>query len=159
MPKIDSSNFSIENEIKNLKTKLGQLQEQISKASFPVSGNLPRESLSFMRLILRSSKNIYNLLSIMLHITPWILVLMLQIRQSIYLLLTNALSASISDAPHYIRWNKHNTVCIYNSGKGRCTWYEWSNDMFVLWNQISAILYEDRKYCLHIFLKQHALVR
>ena len=22
--------------------------------------------------------------------------------------------------------------CLYNSGKGRCTWYMWSNDMFVL---------------------------
>ena len=47
---------------------------------------------------------------------------------------------------------------LYNSGKGRCTGYMWSNDMFVLWNRISAIFYEDRKYCLHIFPKQHALV-
>ena len=101
MPKIDSSNFSIENEIKNLKTKLGQLQEQISKASFPVSGNLPRESLSFMRLILRSSKNIYNLLSIMLHITPWNLMLMLHIRQSIYLVLTNVLPSFSSFFLHF----------------------------------------------------------
>ena len=29
--------------------------------------------------------------------------------------------------------------CLYNSGKGRCTRYMWSNDMFVLWNHISAI--------------------
>ena len=56
MPKIDSSNFSIENEIKNLKTKLGQLQEQISKASLPVSGNLLRKNLSFMRLILEEQQ-------------------------------------------------------------------------------------------------------
>ena len=48
--------------------------------------------------------------------------------------------------------------CLYNSGKDRCTRYMWSNDMFVLWNRISAIFYEDRKYCLHIFPKQHALV-
>ena len=41
---------------------------------------------------------------------------------------------------------------LYNSGKGRCTRYMWSNNMFVLWNRISAIFYEDRKYCLHISL-------
>ena len=29
--------------------------------------------------------------------------------------------------------------CLYNSGKGRCTRYMWSNDMFVLWSRISAI--------------------
>ena len=43
--------------------------------------------------------------------------------------------------------------CLYNSGKGRCTRYMWSNDMFVLWNHISAIFYEDRK----CFPKQHTL--
>ena len=47
---------------------------------------------------------------------------------------------------------------MYISGKGRCTRYMWSNDMIVLWNHISAIFYEDREFCLHIFLKQHALV-
>ena len=41
-----------------------------------------------------SSKNIFNLLSIMLHITPWTLMLMLHIRQSTYLVLTNVLSTS-----------------------------------------------------------------
>ena len=49
---------------------------------------------------------------------------------------------------HSIKSAQH---CLYNSGKGRCTRYMWSNDMFVLWNRISAIFYEDRKYCLHIF--------
>ena len=29
--------------------------------------------------------------------------------------------------------------CLYNSGKSRCTWYMWSNDMLVLWNFITAI--------------------
>ena len=33
----------------------------------------------------------------------------------------------------------------------------WSNDMYELWNRIYAIFYEDRKYCLKIFPKQHAL--
>ena len=42
----------------------------------------------------RSSKNIYSPLSIILHITPWTLILMLRIRQSIYLVLANVLSAS-----------------------------------------------------------------
>ena len=42
----------------------------------------------------RSSKNIYNLLKIMLHFTSWTLILILHIRQSIYLVLTNVLSTS-----------------------------------------------------------------
>ena len=46
--------------------------------------------------------------------------------------------------------------CPQNSGKeGRCTRYMWSNNIFVLWNRISAVFYEDRKCCLHIFPKQH----
>ena len=36
----------------------------------------------------RSSKNIYNLPKIMLHINPWTLILMLHIRRSVYLVLT-----------------------------------------------------------------------
>ena len=93
-------------------------------------------------------KNIYNLLSIMLHITSWTLMLMLHIRQSVYLVLTNVLSTSF--LMFHIIFNEINTT-LYNSGKGRCTRYMWSNDMFVLWNRISTIFYEDRKYYLHIF--------
>ena len=26
-------------------------------------------------------------------------------------------------------------LCLYNSGKGKCTMYMWSNDMLVLWNR------------------------
>ena len=37
--------------------------------------------------------------------------------------------------------------CLYNSGKGRCTRCMWNNDMFILWNHISAIYYEDRESC------------
>ena len=48
--------------------------------------------------------------------------------------------------------------CLHNSGKGRCPPYMWSNDMFVLWNRIFVIFYEDRECCLRIFPKQHALV-
>ena len=87
---------------KKLKMKFGQLQEEISKASLPVSVDLRNDIKSFildsdqknlphMRL---SSKNIYNLLKIMLHFIPWTLMLMLRIRQSIYLILTNVLSSS-----------------------------------------------------------------
>ena len=51
---------------------------------------------------------------------------------------------------------QHN--CLYNSGKGRFTRHMWSNVMFKLWNRVSAILYEDRGYCLHNCPKHHALV-
>ena len=66
---------------KELKMKLGQLHEEISKASLPVSADLSndfksiiletgRRKLSpFMRLFWEDSKNVYNL-KIMLHITP-----------------------------------------------------------------------------------------
>ena len=70
---------------KKLKMKFGQLQEEISKASLPVSVDLRNDIKSFildsdqknlphMRL---SSKNIYNLLKIMLHFIrdrrfPWL---------------------------------------------------------------------------------------
>ena len=68
----------------------------------------------------------------------------------------------ISDVQHYIRSNQHNTVCtilVKVDVLDTCTRYERSNDMSVLWNRISGIFYENRKYCLHIFPKQHALVR
>ena len=74
---------------------------------------------------------------------------MLHIRQSIYLVLTNILSTSF--LMFHITFDQTSKHCVYNSGKGRCNRYIWSNDMFVLWNRISAIFYEDRKYCLHIF--------
>ena len=43
-----------------------------------------------------------------------------------------------SDVPtlHLMKSAQHP---LYNSGKGRCTRYMWSNDMFILWNCISAI--------------------
>ena len=37
---------------------------------------------------------------------------------------------------HSVKSAQH---CLYNSGKGRCIRYMWSDDMFVLWNRISAI--------------------
>ena len=67
---------------KELKIKLGHLHEEISKASLPVSADLSNDFRSiiletdqrklspFMRLFWEDSKNVYNLLKIMLHITP-----------------------------------------------------------------------------------------
>ena len=48
----------------------------------------------------------------------------------------------ISDAQHSIRSNQHNTVCtilVKVDVLDTCTQYMWSNDMFALWNRISAI--------------------
>ena len=50
------------------------------------------------------------------------------------------------------------STTLYNSDKGTCIRYMWNNDMLSLSNRISAIFYKDRKYCLHTFPKQHALV-
>ena len=126
---------------KELKMKLGQLQEEISKASSPVCADVSND---FKSIILennqgkiypswgsfwRSSKNIYSLLSIILHITRWTLMLMLHMRQSIYLVLTNVLSTSFLML--HIIFNEISTTLPVNSGKGRCTWYMWSNDMCV----------------------------
>ena len=67
----------------------------------------------------------------------------------------------ISDVPHYIRTNQHSTICtilVKVDILDTCTQCMSSNDVFVLSNRISAIFYEDKKYCLHIFPKQHALL-
>ena len=105
----------------------------------------------------RSSKNIYNLPKIMLHVTPWTLILMLHIRQSIYLVLTNVVSTSFLMFRVYLM--KLAQHCLYNSGKGKYTRCIWSNDIFLLWNCISAIFYEDRECYLLILPKQHPFVR
>ena len=47
MPKINNSNLSNEKQ-KELKMKLGQLQEEISKASLPVSADLNNEFASIV---------------------------------------------------------------------------------------------------------------
>ena len=81
----------------------------------------------------RSSKNIYNLPKIMLHITPWTLILMLHIRQSIYLVLTNVLSTSF--LMFHITFNEiSTTLSIQFWYKGRYTGCMWSNDISILWN-------------------------
>ena len=89
------------------KMKLGQLQEDISKASLPVSADLcnnfknqffwklTKEKFTLREVNFGGAANISSLLSIMLHITLWTLMLMLHIRQPIYLVLKNVLSASV----------------------------------------------------------------
>ena len=67
---------------------------------------------------------------------------MLYIGQSIYLVLKNVLSAS------YLMKTVRN--CLHNFGKGRYTRHMWENGMFILWNDISDIFYEDRECGLHI---------
>ena len=50
------------------------------------------------------------------------------------------------------------TLSIQVWYRGKYTRYMWSNDMFILWNCISASFYKDREYCLHILPKQHTFV-
>ena len=95
----------------------------------------------------RSSKNIYNLPKIMLHITPWTLIMMLHIRQSIYLVLTNVLSA-----PHHIWWNQHSTVytiLVKVDELNTCGTIIYSYFM----ESHFCYFYEDRECCLHILQK------
>ena len=93
----------------------------------------------------------------MLHITPWTLMLMLHIRQSIYLVLTNILSTSF--LMFHITFNEiRTTLSIQFWYKGRYTRHMWSNDMFILWNCIFAIIFKNRECCLHILPKQNTFV-
>ena len=50
----------------------------------------------------------------------------------------------ISDVQHYIRSNQHNTVwtiLVKVDPLDTCTQYMWRNDMFLLWNCISFLLF------------------
>ena len=102
-PKTSSEGLKLRN--KELEIKLGQLQEETSKASLPVSADLcnnfqliiwklTKERFTFREFNFGVAVKTSSLLSIMLHITPSTLTLMLHIRQSIYLVLLNVLSAS-----------------------------------------------------------------
>ena len=92
---------------KEIKRKLGQLQEEISKACFPVSADL---SIDFKSIILETDqrkispfmslfweeqpKYLHSSQNNAIYHEPWTLMLMSHIRQSIYLCLTNVLSTS-----------------------------------------------------------------
>ena len=118
---------------------------------------LTKEKFTLHEVNFGGAAKISSLLSIMLLITPWNLMLMLRIRQSIYLVLTNVLSTSF--LMFHITFNEiSTTLSIQFWYKGRYTRYMWSNDMFILWNCISAIFYKDRECCLHILPKQHTFV-
>ena len=45
-----------------------------------------------------------------------------------------------SDAPHLIKTTRN---CLSNSGAGRATRYMWNNNLYMLWNHISQMYYED----------------
>ena len=149
--------------------KLGQLREEISKASLPFSADLINDFKSIIfetdkekfhpwwGYFARSRNNIYNLPKIMLQITPWTLILKLYIKQSLYLVLTNVLSTSF--LMFHITFDEiSTTLSIQSWYKGRYTRHIWSNDMFILWNCISAFFYKDRECCLHILPKQQTFV-
>ena len=82
----------------------------------------------------------------MLHITPCTLILMLQIRQSIYLVLTNVLPASF--LMFHITFNEISTS-LYNSGYTGCM----CDNMFILWKHVFSIFYEDRECCFTHLVK------
>ena len=91
-----------------------------------------------MRLFWEEQQKYLYLHKIMLHITTWTLILMLHIRQSIYLVLTHILSTSF--LMFHITFNEiSTTLSIQFWYKGRYTRYMRSNDMLILWNWISAI--------------------
>ena len=95
----------------------------------------------------RSRKNIYSLLEIVLNSNPWNLTMMLHIRQSIYLVLTNVLSA-----PHHIWWNQHSTVytiLVKVDELNTCGTIIYSYFM----ESHFCYFYEDRECCLHILQK------
>ena len=56
----------------------------------------------------------------------------------------------ISDVSHLI---KTTCNCLPNSGSGRYTRYMWNNGMFIIWNHIADLFYEDRELGLHIIPK------
>ena len=56
----------------------------------------------------------------------------------------------ISDVPHLLKTVRN---CLSNSGHGKFTRHKWNGGMFLLWNHIANIFYEDKKYGLHILPK------
>ena len=56
----------------------------------------------------------------------------------------------ISDPPHLLKTARN---CLSNSGAGRCTRFMWNGGMFLVWNHISDIFYEDRECGLQLLPK------
>ena len=56
----------------------------------------------------------------------------------------------ISYVPHLIKTTRN---CWSNSGSNRCTHYLWNDGMYIIWNHIADIFYEDRECGLHILPK------
>ena len=142
--------------------KLTQLQEEISKTSLPVSAVLSNDFKSiiletderkispFMRLFweeqqkyLQSSQNnaTYLPMNPDTDVTHQTVNLFSSDKCFIYF---------VSDVPHSIH-----IIHIWYTFD---TWYIWSNDIFVLWNCIFAMIYEDRECCLQILPKQQTFV-
>ena len=51
-----------------------------------------------------------------------------------------------SDAPHLLKTTRN---CLFNSGSGKCTWYMWNNDNYMLWDHIAKLYYSDLDSGLH----------
>ena len=52
--------------------------------------------------------------------------------------------------PHVIKTARN---CLSNSGSNICTRYMWNDGMYIIWNHIADIFYEDRECGLHILPK------
>ena len=56
----------------------------------------------------------------------------------------------ISDVPHLLKTAQN---CLLNSGSGKFACYIWNGSMFLLWNHIADIFYEDQECGPHILRK------
>ena len=56
----------------------------------------------------------------------------------------------ISDVPHLIKIARN---CLSNSGSNRCTRYMLNDGIYIIWNHIADIIYEDRECELYILPK------
>ena len=137
---------------KELKMKLGQPQDETSKASLPLSADL---STDFKSIILETD---YRKFSPIMRLFWEEQQKNLQPCQNnttyhpmnpdtdVIYQTVNLFSSEkcfiyfISDVPISTSFlMKSAQHCLYNSGKGRCTQCMWSNHMFILSNHISAI--------------------
>ena len=64
--------------------------------------------------------------------------------------ITNRYLYFISDVPHFLRTPQN---WLSNSDSGKFTRYIWNGGMFLLWNHIADVFYEDQECGLHILPK------